>query len=43
MVAPSGVGGEACMEQALAMANIVGGPKKVDYVNTHGEGKKGFS
>ena len=37
MVAPSGVGGEACMKIALAMADkSVHGDRKVDYVNTHG-------
>ncbi len=36
MVAPSGVGGQRCMNLALDMADIVGGKKEVDYVNTHG-------
>lgn len=36
MVAPSGVGGERCMELAIAQANDIGGEKKVDYINTHG-------
>merc|ERR1719502_198685 len=36
MVAPSGEGGQRCMEMALAMADEVGGKKEVDYVNTHG-------
>ncbi|KAJ8601155.1 hypothetical protein CTAYLR_008491 [Chrysophaeum taylorii] len=36
MVAPSGEGGERCMREALAMADAVAGPKKIDYVNTHG-------
>merc|ERR1719409_1341878 len=37
MVAPSGVGGEACMKIALGMADkSVHGDRKVDYVNTHG-------
>jgi 3-oxoacyl-(acyl-carrier-protein) synthase len=36
MVAPSGVGGQACMKMAMAMANDIGGEKNVDYVNTHG-------
>merc|ERR1711990_1149178 len=37
MVAPSGVGGEACMNIALGMADkSVHGDRKVDYVNTHG-------
>lgn len=36
MVAPSGVGGEACMELALAQAKQLGGDKQVDYINTHG-------
>ena len=36
MVAPSGEGGQRCMKMAMAMANEIGGEKKVDYVNTHG-------
>ena len=36
MVAPSGVGGQGCMKLAMAMADEVGGEKKIDYVNTHG-------
>ena len=37
MVAPSGVGGEACMKIALAMADkSAQGDRKVSYVNTHG-------
>ena len=36
MVAPSGVGGERCMELALAQAKSLGGDKQVDYINTHG-------
>lgn len=36
MVAPSGVGGEACMGIALDMADKIGGEKQVDYINTHG-------
>ena len=36
MVAPSGVGGERCMELGIAQANAIGGEKKVDYINTHG-------
>merc|ERR1719409_28553 len=36
MVAPSGVGGEACMKIALDMAKQIGGDKQVDYINTHG-------
>jgi hypothetical protein len=37
MVAPSGVGGEACMKIALEMANkSAQGGRKVDYINTHG-------
>jgi len=36
MVAPSGVGGEACMELAITQANHLGGDKQVDYINTHG-------
>jgi len=36
MVAPSGVGGEACMKLAMDEANRRGGEKEVDYINTHG-------
>merc|ERR1712129_248263 len=36
MVAPSGEGGQRCMKMAMAMADKLGGEKKVDYVNTHG-------
>merc|ERR1719235_1828078 len=36
MVAPSGEGGQRCMKMAMAMANVIGGEKKVEYVNTHG-------
>merc|ERR1712166_636051 len=36
MVAPSGEGGQRCMKMAMAMANKLGGEKKIDYVNTHG-------
>merc|ERR1719409_1842585 len=36
MVAPSGEGGQRCMQMAMAMANDIGGEKQVDYVNTHG-------
>jgi len=36
MVAPSGEGGQRCMQMAMAMANDLGGEKPVDYVNTHG-------
>jgi len=36
VVAPSGVGGERCMKLAMAMADEIGGPKPIDYVNTHG-------
>jgi len=36
MVAPSGEGGQRCMKGAMAMANEIGGEKKVEYVNTHG-------
>lgn len=36
MVAPSGVGGERCMELAMANAAQNGGEKPIDYVNTHG-------
>lgn len=36
MVAPSGVGGERCMELALENAKMNGDDKPVDYINTHG-------
>ena len=37
MVAPSGVGGEACMKIALDMADkSANGDRPVDYINTHG-------
>lgn len=36
MVAPSGVGGERCMELAMANAKQNGGDKPIDYINTHG-------
>ncbi len=36
MVAPSGVGGQRCMELAIADATKNGGEKPIDYVNTHG-------
>lgn len=36
MVAPSGVGGERCMDIAMANAIDNGGEKPVDYINTHG-------
>jgi len=36
MVAPSGEGGRRCMEQAMAMAEALGGSKPIDYINTHG-------
>lgn len=36
MVAPSGVGGERCMELAMADAAAHNGEKPVDYINTHG-------
>jgi 3-oxoacyl-[acyl-carrier-protein] synthase I len=36
MVAPSGVGGQRCMDLAMANANENGGEKPVDYINTHG-------
>jgi len=36
MVAPSGEGGQRCMKMAMAMADELGGEKKIDYVNTHG-------
>mmetsp|Transcript_11885 Transcript_11885/g.21724 ORF Transcript_11885/g.21724 Transcript_11885/m.21724 type:complete len:511 (-) Transcript_11885:110-1642(-) len=36
VVAPSGVGGERCMQLAMAMANKGSGEKPIDYINTHG-------
>jgi 3-oxoacyl-[acyl-carrier-protein] synthase I len=36
MVAPSGVGGERCMELAIANAVQNGGEKPIEYINTHG-------
>jgi 3-oxoacyl-[acyl-carrier-protein] synthase I len=36
MVAPSGVGGQACMELAMASATENAGDKPIDYINTHG-------
>lgn len=36
MVAPSGIGGQNCMRMAIAMADEIGGKKRIDYVNTHG-------
>jgi len=36
MVAPSGFGGQRCMSLALDMAEVLGGKKEVEYVNTHG-------
>jgi 3-oxoacyl-[acyl-carrier-protein] synthase I len=36
MVAPSGVGGERCMETAMADAARNADDKPVDYINTHG-------
>ena len=36
MVAPSGVGGERCMELAMENANTNADDKPVDYINTHG-------
>jgi len=36
MVAPSGVGGERCMDLALSEADRIGGKKEVEYINTHG-------
>jgi len=36
VVAPSGVGGENCMKQAMAMADGHAGEIPVDYINTHG-------
>lgn len=36
MVAPSGIGGQRCIELAKDMADRIGGKKKVEYVNAHG-------
>jgi len=36
MVAPSGVGGERCMELAMADAKARAGDKPIEYINTHG-------
>lgn len=36
MVAPSGVGGERCMELAMAEAGRRAGDRPVEYINTHG-------
>lgn len=36
MVAPSGVGGERCMDLAIASAAENADDKPVDYINTHG-------
>lgn len=36
MVAPSGVGGQRCMQLAMDEANRIGGEKEVEYINTHG-------
>lgn len=36
MVAPSGVGGQRCMELCMANAELNGGSKPVEYINTHG-------
>jgi 3-oxoacyl-[acyl-carrier-protein] synthase-1 len=36
MVAPSGVGGQRCMQIAMDEANRIGGEKEVEYINTHG-------
>lgn len=36
MVAPSGVGGQRCMDLAISEANRIGGEKEVEYINTHG-------
>jgi len=36
MVAPSGVGGERCMKIAMDEADIRGGEKRIEYINTHG-------
>lgn len=36
MVAPSGVGGQRCMKLAMDQADVIGGKKEVEYINTHG-------
>jgi 3-oxoacyl-[acyl-carrier-protein] synthase-1 len=36
MVAPSGVGGERCMELAMDDAAACAGDKPIEYINTHG-------
>jgi len=36
MVAPSGIGGQRCMDLAMANAADNAGDKPVDYINTHG-------
>jgi len=36
MVAPSGVGGERCMQLAMDEADAHNGEKPVEYINTHG-------
>merc|ERR1711966_334353 len=36
MVAPSGDGGERCMELAMADADSHAGEKPIEYINTHG-------
>lgn len=36
MVAPSGIGGQRCMQDAMDMAEVLGGHKRVDYINAHG-------
>ncbi|KAI2493721.1 beta-ketoacyl-ACP synthase [Fragilaria crotonensis] len=36
MVAPSGVGGQRCMQIAMEEADRIGGEKPVEYINTHG-------
>ena len=36
MVAPSGVGGQRCMQIAMEEADRIGGEKPIEYINTHG-------
>lgn len=36
MVAPSGVGGQRCMQIAMSEADRIGGEKPIEYINTHG-------
>jgi len=36
MVAPSGIGGQRCMQIAMDEADRIGGEKPIEYINTHG-------